>query len=314
MSARRALISGATGTIGAGLVDRLVREAWTVHVLTRAGSVTDRLAPNAKDIEVTAADWRDTDAIADVVKRADPSVVFHLAGPPFNPPTLPPSVFLDAAVNYTGALLQALDDAGNGARIVFANSAAIYGGGKHVPGTERVFEPATWLGAAKAMAATLLATAGRKTGRRIVDLRLFTPYGPGERAERLIPSLIAAAIAGREIALSAGTQERDFIYIDDVIDAFLVAANVDAPQPLAFDIGSGTGTRVCDVVTTLLDMLGASELARFGALPMRPDEIMHMAADLTPARALPGWAPHTSLESGLRSTIDWYKNESLHRV
>ena len=226
---------------------------------------------------------------------------------------MPLNVFLDAAVNNTAALLRSLDDAGNGARIVFTSSAAVYGNPAHAPETQ-VPAPVTWLGAAKAMAGVLLATAGRKTGRPIVELRLYTPYGPGERAERLIPSLIAAALARRPIPLSAGTQERDFVYIDDVTDALLAAAHIHAPEPAAFNIGSGTGTPVRDIVTTVLALLDASDLARFGALPMRADEIMRMAADVSAAAARLGWAPRTTLQEGLRSTIEWYRNDALHRV
>lgn len=313
MSARRALITGATGAIGAALADRLVRDGWAVSVLTRAGSSQERLLPLRERIDVAIVDWPDATTVDAAVRRADPSVVFHLAGPPFNPPTLPPSVFIDAAVNTTATLLQSLDVAGNGARIVFASSAAVYANPSHASESQ-LPAPTTWLGAAKAMAGVLLATAGRKTGRPIVELRLYTPYGPGERAERLIPSLISAALERRMIPLSDGAQERDFVYIDDVVEAFLAAARVDAPAPLTFNIGSGTGTRVRDLVAMVLGMLDATDLARFGALPTRPDEIMTMAADIATATTTLGWAPRTPLHEGLRSTIEWYKHDALHRV
>lgn len=312
MDGRRALVTGATGTIGAALTRRLVNVGWTVTVLTRAGSAQDRLQPVRERIDVAIVDWPDSASVARAVAQARPDVVFHLAGPPFNPPRLPPSVFL-AAVDHAAMLVRALDDAGSGARIVFSSSAAVYGNAAHASETQAP-APATWLGAAKAMAGVLFATAGRTTGRPIVELRLYTPYGPGERPERLIPSVIAAALAGRPIPLSEGTQERDFVYIDDVVDALLAAARVDAPAPLTFNIGSGTGTRVRDVVTAVLAMLDAGDLARFGALPMRPDEIMHMAADVSAAAAGLGWTPHTSLHDGLRSTIEWFKHDALHRV
>jgi len=258
MSAGRALITGATGMIGAALVARLVRDGWTTGILTRSGSAQERLLPYREALDVSVVDWSDARALADAVRRTNPDVVFHLAGPPFNPPPRL-SVFLNAAVNNTAALLEALDEAGNGARIVFASSAAVYRNASHA-GEGQTPEPATWLGAAKAMAGVLLATSARKTGRAVVELRLYTPYGPSERAERLIPSLIDAARKRRPIPLSDGHQERDYVYIDDVVDAFVRAARVDAPEPLAINIGSGVGTSVREVVTMVLTALDATGL------------------------------------------------------
>jgi len=312
MGAERALITGATGMIGAALVRRLLNDGWTVSVLTRAGSAQERLLPYRNQIDVSVVDWPDASTLEYAVERANPSVVFHLAGPPFNPPP-PLAAFLDAAINNTAALLRALDEAGNNARIVFASSAAVYGNPSHAS-EGQLPEPATWLGAAKAMAGVLLATAGRKTGRPIVELRLYTPYGPDERRERLIPSLIAAALSRRPIPLSDGTQKRDFVYIDDVVEAFVAATQVDAAKPAAFNIGSGVGTSVRDVVTMVLSMLDAADLAQFGALATRSDEIMDMAADVSAAAAQLGWTPQTSLDEGLQSTIRWYKSDVLHRV
>jgi UDP-glucose 4-epimerase len=293
MSAGRALITGATGMIGTALAARLQRDGWTVNALTRA-------------------DFSDANALDAAVRAAQSSVVFHLAGPPFNPPP-PLNVFLDATVNNTAALLRALDEAGNDARIVFASSAAVYANASHAPEAQAL-APATWLGAVKAMAEVLLAAAGRKTGRPIVVLRLYTPYGPAERTERLIPSLIDAARNQRPIPLSDGKQERDYVYVDDVVDAFVAAAGVAAPAPLVFNIGSGTGSSIREVVRMVLNLLDAAELAQFGALPTRTDEIMHMAADISAAQAVLAWTPRIPLQEGLRSTIQWYMNDSMHRV
>lgn len=312
MSPGRALITGATGMIGSALVRRLLDEGSTVAILTRRGSMRTRLLPYRGAIDEIVIDWSDAATIERAVRQVDPTVVFHLAGPPFNPPP-PLTVFLEAVVDNTAVLLNALDEAGCGARIVFASSAAIYADASHASEMQTP-APATWLGAVKAMAGTLLATAGRKTGRPIVELRLYTPYGPAERPERLIPSLIDAAREGRPIPLSDGKQERDYVFIDDVVTAFLAAAKIPAPAPLAFNIGSGTGTSVRDLATMVLTELDAMHLAQFGALPTRPDEIMHMAADISAAAAQLSWTPRMPLQEGLHATIQWYMNDTMHRV
>lgn len=288
--------------IGAALTRRLVDLDWHVETLARATSSGGRLDAVRDRIAIHAVAWEDVASLEDAVRCARPDVVFHLAGPPFNPPP-PLETYLDAIAGNTGRLLAALERAGSPAHVVFAGSAAVYGAASGVAESHPL-EPATWLGAAKAMAGTLLAAATRTTGRPTVELRLYTPYGPGDRPERLIPSIIAAVRAGRPVPLSAGEQERDFVYIDDVIDAFVAAAEHRGSQPAAYNIGSGSPTKVRELARLLLDLLGAPELARFGAIPNRPDEIMHMAADITAARRDLHWQPRVTLSDGLSRTID----------
>ena len=187
MSAQRALITGATGMIGAALAERLLAGGWSVSVLTRANSALTRLAPHRERISVHVVDWSAPNSLNAAVAESAPTTVFHLAGPPFNPPTLPLAVFIDAAVDNTAELLRALDDAGNSAGIVFAGSAAVCGNPSQARESEAP-APATWLGAGKAMAAVALAAAGRKTGSTgCRTVSIATPYGPAERGRATHP-------------------------------------------------------------------------------------------------------------------------------
>ena len=139
-----------------------------------------------------------------------------------------------------------------------------------------------------------------------VELRLFMPYGPWEDPGRLIPHTVLAALAKREMAMTRGDQQRDLVYIEDVVDALLLAAVRPVPSGSVFNIGSGIGTPVRQIVERILRLMGDPVPPRVGALPMRPDEIMELSADITAARDVLGWQPRTPLDEGLRRCIRWF--------
>jgi nucleoside-diphosphate-sugar epimerase len=161
------------------------------------------------------------------------------------------------------------------------------------------------LGASKACASILLQTFAKMHGLNTVELRLFTPYGPWESPRRLIPSLILAALQQQDVPLSLGAQQRDFVYMDDVIDALYQAAVTPVPGGSVFNIGSGVGTTVRGVAELTLQLMGDPVRLKVGELPTRPDEIMEMSADIAAAKDQLGWQPRTSLKDGLIKTIDW---------
>jgi nucleoside-diphosphate-sugar epimerase len=303
----RALITGGTGMIGSALASRLLAQGTSVAILTRPGSPVPRLDPIRDRIRLEPVVWDDAGQLAAVVRSVDPSLVFHLAGPQFSPPP-PLATWLETTVGNAVRLLEALKPFPR-VPLVYASTAAVYGN-RASASESAAPEPATWLGATKAMAGTLLAASGRVTCRPVVELRLFAPYGPWERPQRLIPSVILSALAGRPIELTSGRQQRDYVYIDDIIDAFVRAASYNGPTPAVFNIGGGSGTAVREIVTRLLRELGQPELARFGALPDRAEEVTVMSADVSLARALLGWAPATTLDDGLRRTITWYQTNA----
>lgn len=289
--------------VGAALARACVARGDEVIVLSRTPTVPPRLKELGGSIDVRCVNWDDPASVRSVLDSCTPDVVFHLATAPFNPPGIPLATYLAANVGTTAALIDALAP---GTAIVFTSSAAVYGPNAGAPEDDPL-TPATWLGTTKAMAGTLIAGAARLKELFAVELRLFTPYGPWERSGRLIPSTILAALAGRPVELGAGTPERDFVYIDDVVDALLRAAALRPASPVAINIGSGNGVTVREVVGRILALAGRPNLAQFGVHPIRADEIMRMSANIDRAKAVLGWLPRTSLDEGLRTTIDWFR-------
>ncbi|MHC8508160.1 MAG: NAD-dependent epimerase/dehydratase family protein [Rhodospirillales bacterium] len=302
MSEKRALITGANGMTGGALTRRLLGEGYAVTAFLRPGSDRLRLDGVMPDIKIIEGDMCDLESLASAAAAARPDTVFHLAGTLFNPPTIPVMTHLN--VNTVGAvnLIQALEKF-PGARIVYTATGAVYGSAQE-PETSAP-APATVMGAAKAAAGLFLQTHARITGRRVIELRPFTPYGPWERPSRLIPAVVLSALDGVPVKLNSGVQKRDYFYIDDLLDAFITAAALPGEGPEIFNIGGGEGIEVRRIAETVLKMMGDPVKIDYKAHPERADEIMDMSANLTHTRAVLGWGPRTSLDTGLRRTIGW---------
>jgi nucleoside-diphosphate-sugar epimerase len=136
---------------------------------------------------------------------------------------------------------------------------------------------------------------------RFVNLQLHHPYGPADAAGKFVPFVISECLAGRELKLTAGDQRKDFIYIDDVVDAIrLLLAKADGlPRGYHhFECGSGGAITVREFVETVHSSTGSTAKLCFGALPYREGEIMFSQADLGRLRQL-GWAPRWGLREGI---------------
>ena len=301
---KRILLTGGTGFIGANLAHRLVAQGHQAFLLTREGSHRVRLQSLEGQIQFFVADVVDATAVRYVVEQVDPEVVYHLASTSFNPPTISARTHMQVIVMGTLNVLDALVGR-PGVRVIYTGSAAEYGSGSQLREDSPLL-PGTVLGAAKAAASILTQTYARLHQMETVVLRLFAPYGPWEHPRRLIPHTILSALEGRDVPTSQGKQQRDYCYIDDVVDALILAGTRPVPSGAVFNICSGQGIPIRDVVELTLELMGNPVKALVGVLPTRPDEIWEMSGDITAAHEVLGWEPHTSLEDGLRKTIAWF--------
>jgi len=303
------LVTGATGQIGANLIRRLVGDADAdVTALVRRGSNRVRLQGADQRLQFVEADLAEPQALGRALEGRRFATVFHLASSYLNPPTLSAQDHYRINVLGTVELLEWLKSSPE-TRLVYSGSAAACGSASMLR-EDAALKPATIYGAAKAAASVAIQTYARVHGVKSVELRLFTPYGPWERASRLIPDTILAARAGKALTITSGRQRRDFVYMDDVIDAFLLAAARPLDAGTVLNISSGKPLSVLEAVNTVLELMGSRIEVQVGARPTRPDEIWEMSGDNTLAARLLGWHPTTEFPAGARKCIDWYTNHS----
>ncbi len=302
------LVIGGAGAIGSNLVRRLLTENYRVAVFTLPGPDLVRMEYDAlKDkVELIIEDLTMPGAIRKAITRLQPEIVYHLASLVWaRVPGLGDEEHLKVTGLGTMHLLEALKDRPE-TRIVFTGSAAVYGPGALLKENAPII-PNTVFGACKASASILLQTYARIYGLSTVELRFFMPYGPWEHPHRLIPQAILSALAKHDLSMTSGEQKRDPIYIDDVVEALILAGTKNVKAGSVFNIGSGQAIPVKDMVQDIFGLMGNPAKPLFGKLPMRPDEIMEMSADVSAAREQLGWQPRISLTEGLTKTIAWWK-------
>ncbi len=238
-------------------------------------------------------DLADAAATEELVTRLRPDVVLHLAG------RADGTRRLDAVVPIlTDTLLTTVSVLAAAARL--PRCKVVVAGSVEDGGREDVHSP---YAASKAAAATYATLFHGLWQLDVTVLRLAMVYGPDDpNAHRLIPSVVAAFRAGRRPAVSSGTRRIDWVYVDDVVDAFLAAANTPDGDGGVFDVGSGTLVSIRDTVRLVAAAMGTAIAPAFGAVGDRPQE-HDLAADPAPALVALGWRPQVGLAKGIARTV-----------
>jgi len=207
----------------------------------------------------------------------------------------------DANVAISDALTRAAVDAGASV-ILGLGSQAEYGRLNRIARESDPCAPTTRYGEAKCQAQDAMARVCAASGVRFAWMRIFSLYGPGDNPGWLIPSVIAVLLRGEKPALTAAEQEWDFLHVADAARA--IAMVMAAPRAAGvFNLGSGDAPPLRHTIETLRDLIDPALPLGFGEVPYRPDQVMHLQADVTRLREVVGWAPQIGLRQGLAEMV-----------
>ncbi len=299
----RCLVTGGAGFIGCALTNRLVREGHQVRVLDDL-SAGDPSGLHA-DALFTRGDVRDRPKLWTLLQKVD--CVFHLAARvSVQESILYPREYNDVNVGGTVSLAEAIRDAGV-RRVVLASSATVYGPQPKQPVSETSWpHPQVPYAVSKLAAEYYLFALGELNGVETIALRIFNAYGPGQRIPPshapVVPAFLKNVLSGASVVIHGdGTQTRDFVYIDDVVDALVAAAALPSVGQAIVNIGSGQETSINGLIASLGQVTG-----------LRPDVIRNpqesggatrLVADLSRARQHLGYQPRVSLREGLERML-----------
>lgn len=309
---KKVLVTGATGFVGANLVRRLVRIDAEVHITTRPTSNKWRISDIMSSVQNHCVDLWDAGQVEKLVQDVKPNIIYHLAaygGHAFqqNIKEMINSNILSIA-NLLSALSKIEYD-------VFVNTgiSSEYGLKEKPMSEMNRAEPVNFYGVSKLSATLLGQIYAKRFNQPVVTLRIFSPYGYYDSAARLIPTVITACLEGkRQLQLRGRTHVRDYIFIDDLLDAYLEA--VVASKNLhgeIINIGSGMQHSIQEVVAKITHICSSPIEVRWEATPHESYEPKHWVADITKAKEILCWKPKVSLTSGLGKTINWFR-ENLH--
>ena len=303
----RVLVTGATGFIGQRLVRRLVALGARVYAGAAPDEEPERVAGLPIQVERLIFDLRDAGAVQAAVAEAVPQFVFHLAAVGVTDPAVDPALALAVNAGGTIHLLEALRGQ-NVRRVVLVGTCYEYGASQQlaVSGQPSVIEgldPFNAYAASKVAAWAFGRMYWRAHGLPVVTVRPFQVYGPGQPAHTLIPAAIGAALAGEDFPMTPAEQERDFVYVEDVVSGLLAAADAPGVEGEGLDLGTGIARPIRQVIQRVWELAGGTGRVLPGALPYRPGEVMRIVADADRTARLTGWRAQVGLEEGLRRTI-----------
>lgn len=285
-----ALITGATGYVGSRLVQRLVLGGWQVHAIVRPTSDISRLQGLAKLWEFDGT----IDSVRVAVANARPNVVFHLASmflAQHSPADVAPMI--EANIFLGTALLESM--VANGVTML-VNTGTSW---QHF--NNEAYNPACLYAGSKQAFEALLRYYEETASLQAVTLKLFDSYGPNDSRRKLIPLLLETARTGSFLELSPGGQQVDLVHVDDVAEAYLVAArHLEHQSRLpsrSFGISSGEPLLLTELVELFERVRDVKLRVAWGRRPYRTREIMVPWSDFC---SLPDWQPRIKLADGLR--------------
>jgi polyisoprenyl-phosphate glycosyltransferase len=298
------LVLGAGGFVGANLVQRLLRNRSDVVAVVRRLPAWRLAGLDGRHlIEVDLTSVAEMRQMVDAVR---PRTVLDCTA--YGAYSFETDAELIYRTNFNSLVaLVGLLDKNWVTAFVHAGSSSEYGANSAGPDETAPMLPNSHYAVSKAAAANFISFAGKSGGFPIVNLRLYSVYGPLEDASRLMPNLVKQGLDGRYPPFVSPETSRDFLYVADACEAFLVAATRLTPEIYgeSFNIGSGIRTRFRELADTAQSVFAIAEPAAFGTMPGRQWDLDDWYAAPAKALRLLGWQATTSLADGLRQTADW---------
>ena len=301
----RVLVTGGTGFVGANLVRRLLHDGHEVQLLVSPAYTSWRLADIRRDVRLVRADLGEADAVDAAVRRARPEWVFHLAA--YGAYSWQEDLERILRTNFHGTVHLVRAALRHGAQaIVNAGSSSEYGYKDHAPGEREWVDPNSYYAVAKAAATQFCRYTAQRENAHLVTLRLYSVYGPWEEPGRLMPAVVVHAAEGQLPPLADPSVARDYVYADDVCDAFVRAASRRGQERGAiYNIGSGRQTTLKQLAATARRTLRVKARPVWGSMANRRWDTSIWVSDPRAARRALGWRARTTLDQGLRRMAAW---------
>jgi nucleoside-diphosphate-sugar epimerase len=307
---KRVLITGATGFIGANLLRYLVEHYDAFYyAMIRKNSNLWRIDDIKESINLIKLDLNDKKRLDKTIIKIDPEIIFHLSA--FGGFSFQKDIDKIIETNLSGTfnLLQSVSNLTRVPAFINTGSSSEYGVKQKIMEERDFLEPVTYYGFAKASLTLLSQVFYYQRKIPVVTLRLFSPYGYFDSQERLIPYIILSLLKNRDVIINSPDSVRDYVFIDDVISAYIKALKFKNKRGQVYNIGSGRQIsikKITDIIKKHLDSRSRIIIKDNNRIP--ENESKKWQASIIKAKKDLNWRPETDLENGIKKTIKWFKD------
>ena len=309
----RVLVTGASGFLGSHASDSLVSRGADVHVFIRNTSSTALLADVKDRIAFHYGDLTDYGSLLGCFQSSKPEIVFHLAGDAsarrseggWN------AVRASIETNLLGTInvLRAASESEGVESVVRVGGLEEYG---HSPTPFRELnreQPVSAYSAAQVAAAHFCQALQPDLAFQVVTIRPALVYGPRQGQRFFIPQLIESCLSGTDFDMTDGTQSRDIVYVDDVVDGLMLAGMKDDQRGAVINLSSGREHAISEIAEQVVRLTGSSIQLRRGSRPTHHSDLRHLVGSTDHAERTIGWRARTSMREGLERTVQWHMRQ-----
>lgn len=309
METKKVLITGASGFVGRNLLGEAIRRGWEAHALLRKDSKSWRTRDIEEKFFRHEADITDRGATEALLKDVMPDYVFHLAAYGSYPFEKDEEKMVRTNIMGGINVMNAALEAGAKA-VVLAGSSSEYGEKDHPMREDEVTQPDSPYAVTKAAQTHYGAFLTKIKSAPIASMRIFSAYGPFEEKTRLIPAIMLGVLGKGKLAFANPASTRDFVYVGDVVRAFIAAADALEQKKIfggIFNVCSGARRTVREMVEAALEISSSNAEPEWGVLLARSYDKKMWVGDGANAKTMLGFAPETDIYEGLRRTFEWFK-------
>jgi nucleoside-diphosphate-sugar epimerase len=303
------LLTGSTGFVGANLARRLVRDGHDVHLLVRPRDTRWRIGEILDVVTLHECWLQEGELVEQLVTSIDPEWVFHLAACGAYSSQRDVQSIVTTNFNGTVNLVEACLKTGFEA-FVNAGTSSEYGHVDHAPRETELPQPNSHYAATKAAATLFCRYTSQAQQRRLTTLRFYSIFGSWEDPTRLLPTLLVRGLRGELPPLASPTIARDFLYVDDAVEAFIASARAPGDEwGSIYNVGTGVQTSLAQLVALVRELLMIRAEPEWGSMPDREWDTDVWVSDSAALRAATGWSPSHTLADGLLAFADWIQSD-----
>ncbi len=304
------LITGATGFVGSCLLRELIARGERVHTILRKEAKLWRIKDILGQTKVHINNLSDLGKLSKLVKKIKPDVIYHLATYGAYPSQSDADLCIKTNISGTWNLLNATADI-DYELFVNTGSSSEYGF-KAAPMKETdLLEPASYYAVTKSSQSLLCSYFAKKNRKPVVTFRLFSVYGQYEEGSRFIPTLLKSLYFHKKMSLVSPKIARDWIYVGDVVDAYLLINKLSKYGGEVFNIGTGVQKTIKEVVESAVEATGEKTTFKWKGMKSRIWDTDYWVADTSKTAKLLKWRPKVGLTEGLSLTWKWFE-KNLH--